>query len=323
MPAPTLDAFLATLQTDRTRRAYGVDVRQFLNLHDVIRLGELRTRPADAIRTMVEAYRDDVSRRDEAGAVTNPRTVHRKISAVRMFLKWLTGVGGLVYYPADLGPLPSLAGAPKGGTLSRDELRSLLRVPDRATLRGARDYAILMLLTGCALRRSEVARLRVSDVKVGFVPTLTVGEAEADRREVPLTPAVGEALESYFRTGLAAGLPLGTADAPLFTGADLAAAARRRLDPAGLPTALTGDAVWRIVRQIARTAGVEGHVTPHAFRQAAIALAIQGGASYVEVQGLTGHRSAATVARYDRTPPNRRPRRSPFVDLGSPDERRR
>jgi integrase len=35
----------------------------------------------------------------------------------------------------------------------------LLAVPDRSTLKGKRDYVILALLVGCALRRNELADL--------------------------------------------------------------------------------------------------------------------------------------------------------------------
>jgi hypothetical protein len=34
-------------------------------------------------------------------------------------------------------------------------------VPDRSTLKGKRDYVILALLVGCALRRTELAELDV------------------------------------------------------------------------------------------------------------------------------------------------------------------
>ncbi len=38
--------------------------------------------------------------------------------------------------------------------------------PDRSTLKGKRDYAILALLVGCALRRRELASLTVEDIQM-------------------------------------------------------------------------------------------------------------------------------------------------------------
>ena len=47
----------------------------------------------------------------------------------------------------------------------REQAQELLSLPDRESLKGKRDYAILVLLLGCGLRRSEP----VSEVKVGAI----------------------------------------------------------------------------------------------------------------------------------------------------------
>lgn len=52
-----------------------------------------------------------------------------------------------------------------GDWLTRDQAKELLRVPDRSTLKGKRDYAALALLVGCALRRRELAALDIADVQ--------------------------------------------------------------------------------------------------------------------------------------------------------------
>jgi integrase len=40
---------------------------------------------------------------------------------------------------------------------TREQAKEFLAVPDRSTLKGKRDYVILALLVGCALRRNELA----------------------------------------------------------------------------------------------------------------------------------------------------------------------
>jgi integrase len=42
----------------------------------------------------------------------------------------------------------------------------LLAVPDCSTLKGKRDYVILALLVGCALRRQELAQLDVEKIQM-------------------------------------------------------------------------------------------------------------------------------------------------------------
>ena len=49
--------------------------------------------------------------------------------------------------------------------LTREQAKELLAVPDRSTLKGKRDYVILALLVGRALRRNELAELDVETIQ--------------------------------------------------------------------------------------------------------------------------------------------------------------
>jgi site-specific recombinase XerD len=49
-----------------------------------------------------------------------------------------------------------------GNWLTREQAKELLAVPDRSTLRGKRDYVLLSILVGCALRRNELAELEIA-----------------------------------------------------------------------------------------------------------------------------------------------------------------
>ena len=53
-----------------------------------------------------------------------------------------------------------------GDWLTKERVRDLLAVPGRSTLKGKRDYCILALLVGCALRRRELASLTVEDIQL-------------------------------------------------------------------------------------------------------------------------------------------------------------
>ena len=53
-----------------------------------------------------------------------------------------------------------------GNWLTREQAKELLAVPDRSTLKGKRDYVILALLVGCALRRLELATLDVETIQL-------------------------------------------------------------------------------------------------------------------------------------------------------------
>jgi site-specific recombinase XerD len=68
---------------------------------------------------------------------------------------------------ASLTDVPNISqkGTRLGNWLTREQAKELLAVPDRSTLKGKRDYVILALLVGCALRRNELAKL---DVECSF-----------------------------------------------------------------------------------------------------------------------------------------------------------
>jgi site-specific recombinase XerD len=56
-------------------------------------------------------------------------------------------------------------GVRAGNWLSLRQAQALLNAPDITTLKGLRDRAIIAVLLGCALRRSEVAALTMNHVQ--------------------------------------------------------------------------------------------------------------------------------------------------------------
>jgi len=68
---------------------------------------------------------------------------------------------------ASLIEVPNIRqkGTRLGNWLTREQAKELLAVPDRSTLKGKRDYVILALLVGCALRRNELAELDVQTIQ--------------------------------------------------------------------------------------------------------------------------------------------------------------
>ncbi len=48
--------------------------------------------------------------------------------------------------------------------LTESEIKAMLRVPDRRTLKGKRDYAVLLLMLSSGLRKAEVCSLTVASI---------------------------------------------------------------------------------------------------------------------------------------------------------------
>lgn len=239
-----------------------------------------------------------------------PATVVLRLSVVRGFYAFLVAQGGAATNPADARVVrpPRVTDVRRATALSARQVRMLLAAPDTTTLRGARDAAVLHLLAYLGLRRAELCALRLRDVVAwpggrdartpGGEPIpwgVRVTGKGGRERWLPLPAACKQALDRYLRLDAAARRTLrgDRSDAPLFQ-----ATGRER----GLPVrALTPETIRLIVRRYADYCGLvgDGAISPHSFRRTAITRALDLGVSYREIQAMTGHRSIATVERYD------------------------
>jgi integrase len=141
---------LKTLGSPQSQRAYGIAIDDFI--------GWYCSEPRIAFnKTVVLRYRIQLETKHLA-----PATINLRLAAVRR----------LAYEAADVGLLsPDLAagirrvkgakrlGVRLGNWLSAEQAKDMLRCPNREALIGKRDCAILALLLGCGLRRSETAQL--------------------------------------------------------------------------------------------------------------------------------------------------------------------
>ena len=97
------------------------------------------------------------------------------------------------------------------------------------------------------------------------------------RAAVPLAPRTAEAVEGYLR---------GRSGGPLF-----ATRTGGRLDRY---------AAQKVVRRLARQAGLEQRISPHSLRHSFVTAALDAGASLRDVQDAAGHADPRTTRRYDR-----------------------
>jgi integrase/recombinase XerD len=131
-----------------------------------------------------------------AGKAT--RTVTRRLAAIRVFLRFLSG--DAKYAPHATAVLQQLdrpkpeQSLPK--VLSKDQVVRLISAPDPKSKLFWRDVAILELLYASGLRASELCDLTMGQVnlEVGFVRVLGKGMKE---RIVPLGRAAAETIQNY------------------------------------------------------------------------------------------------------------------------------
>jgi integrase/recombinase XerD len=162
------------------------------------------------------------------------------------------------------------------------------RLLHAAELAGPRDAALTNLLLHCGLRISEALGLTVGDLSTsrGHRTARIVRKGGAVH-QVPLPPPAAHAVDALLAgRGLAAETGALFAAAPLFVDAE-----GRQLDrfDAG-----------RIVRRLARAAGIHKAVSPHSLRHSFVTLALDAGVPLRDVQDSAGHADPKTTRRYDR-----------------------
>jgi len=136
----------------------------------------------------------------QASARVGRITMQKVIAIMRAFLRFLAAIGEI---PIGLDRHLESPRHHRGERLARalrwEEILSLLRGIDRSTVKGCRDYAMLLLIATYGLRRSEVSSLDIDDIRwrarVIRVPRPKVGTPLV----VPLTDEVATALVEYLR----------------------------------------------------------------------------------------------------------------------------
>lgn len=215
-----------------------------------------------------------------------PSTVNVRLAAVRKMVTEAKRNGLLSSEEAaNLTEIPNVRqrGTRLGNWLTKEQARELLQVPDRSTLKGKRDYAILALLVGCALRRRELASLNVEDVQIResrWVISDLRGKGGRIR-----TVAVPVWVKQGINAWQAAG---GVEEGPLL----------RSLNKAGkVGKSLSDWAVWAVVSEAAKQIGID-RFGAHDLRRTCAKLCRKAGGDLEQIKFLLGHESIQTTERY-------------------------
>ena len=171
-----------------------------------------------------------------------------------------------------------------GNWLSVRQAQSLLNAPDATTVRGLRDRAILAVLLGCGLRRSEVAALTFAHVQQrdGRWCIVDLVGKHGRVRTAPMPAWVKLAIDAWTTAA-------GVADGHVFRSVT-------RGDRLGLE-GLGEKVVWQLIKPYATVAGVPG-IAPHDLRRTCAKLCRAAGGELEQIQLLLGHASVQTTERY-------------------------
>lgn len=261
----------AKAASPHTLRNYRMDLSSFLQY-----LAEGGSKSLDRVSSL--EFRAYVSSLMEKNARAS---VSRKLSALRSFFRWLHREGKIENDTASLVPLPK-AEKKLPRYLSLAEMKLLLEAPERESMDGARDRAILELLYSTGLRVSELCSLDQGQLEWspkaeqgGVIRVVGKGDKE---RLVVFGAKAREALEHY-----------------------LDKRGQREVKAVFLNLRggrLTTRSVERMVVHYAGRAGLSRDITPHTLRHSFASHMLAAGADLRLIQELLGHSSLSTTQRY-------------------------
>lgn len=226
-------------------------------------------------------------------------TISKKFAALRRVYRMLMAA------PLDVRANPfateqvAIASA-KSGQKRPTELfpfelvNTILALPDLSKPKGVQDHCVLALLFGGGLRRSEVVKLRMADVRCTSEGTVfvhlraTKAGKDADQA---LPPWAAEALQLQLETRMEQGAK---------SGDFLMVGYRGKGGEIPSQQPLSDSCIYRMFKAYCRRAGAGNFVTPHSARAAAITKLLSDGVPHREVQEFSRHSSIQMVEVYDK-----------------------
>ena len=241
-----------------------------------------RDRQEPVSRTLILEFRAALLHRNLSAS-----TINVKLAAVRKLVDEAKRAGVLNTDDASqISDIPNVRqnGARLGNWLTKEQAKQLLAVPDRATLKGKRDYVILALLTGCALRRTELATLDVETIQLREGRWVLADLCGKGRRIRTV------AVPMWVKQGIDAWTTAAKIDDRRLL---------RRVSKSGKVQgeSLSDWAVWSVVEQAAKEIGVE-RFGAHDLRRTCAKLCRKAGGDLEQIKFLLGHSSIQTTERY-------------------------
>jgi integrase len=281
-----VDAYLSTLSSEASRRTMTSALR---TITSVVSGGTIlcpdempwwQLRPSDVSRLRLALAR----------TCGSPFTANLRLAAVRGVLRecwrggWMTAEAYRL--AVDFRPVRG-SRLGRGRHVEPHEIEALLCVCD-ASVRGHRDRAMLALLFGLGIRRSELVGLDIADIDLQS-GRVTIRRGKGNRQRAAYLPeATLSEVAGWLRVR-------GDESGPL-----LNPIRRRRTDEhIATDRRLSSQTVYDSVRRLFGLAGVSPF-SPHDARRTLIANLLDAGVDISTVARVVGHSQVTTTSRYDR-----------------------
>ena len=276
--------YLANLTSNASRRTMESGLRKIADIMTGGRC-DIYSMPWHLLRsTHTGAIR---ARLIETGA--SPSTVNRELSALRGVLNAARRIGLMTaedcLNACDVKPVRSET-LPRGRALNAGEIRALFESCADGSPGGTLDAALLAVLYGAGLRRSEAVALNVEDLDIETGELRILAAKGRKDRIAYVTNGALLALKAWLSVR-------GMEPGPLFCPVNKGGAVDVKH--------MTSQAIYNRLSRRAKKAGVEAF-SPHDLRRTFVGDLLDTGADISIVQRLAGHSNVSTTQRYDRRP---------------------
>ncbi len=209
-----------------------------------------------------------------------PATIARAAASIKSFFRYLEQDGSLVQNYAVELKAPRVEKEPPC-ILTPEEVVKLLQQPKGDSPKAMRDRAMLELLYATGIRVSELVELKLDDINLTMEYLLC--SQGAKERVVPFGKAAKKSLMEYMEKARPVLVKDGLCT-KLFTNLS-----GQKMSRQGF---------WKLVKQYAKSAGIEGEITPHTLRHSFAAHLVHNGADLYAVQEMMGYADLSAAQVY-------------------------
>ena len=216
------------------------------------------------------------------GKLLSLRTQGQMLGVIKAFTRYLKENDYMILDPGDAIKLPKKPKRLPKVILNTTELKKIIEAADIRTNQGYRNRVILEILYDTAIRRSELAGLKISnmDLTSGFIHVRGKGDKD---RVVPMSERVCRLVENYIVMVRPAFLQQKD------TGHLILNRWGQKMDP---------NAVWAVVKRCVYLSGIKKNVSTHTFRHTCATHMLKNGAPVRHIQEMLGHESLESTQIY-------------------------
>ena len=279
-----LDDWLSRSRSPHTKRMYRSNIDGFFQF-----LGEDLTAETLALFLLLDSHQafELVARYHGSLIDRNlaPATINQKLAALKSLVNYASSAGKCHYTLSNIKAEKLISYRDTKG-ISKSQFKLMLEAVDTKTIKGLRDLAILRLMWGNALRRSEIVNCDLQDFSPTAGELVITGKGKIGQPEII---SLGKSAILAIDNWLAARGKY-TTDEPLFCAVHKGYWGNR----------LHTHSIYKLVQKYALIAGIDKVMSPHRIRHSSITEALNLTDGDVrKVQKLSRHSNLNTLMIYD------------------------